>query len=153
MWIHESFTNYSESLFVEHYYGKDAPVFFTREQAKASSFNLKVVADISCDIDGPVACTIRPSTIDQPIYGYDPETESEVDFKNTSAIAVMAVDNLPCELPDNASRGFGKMFLDHVIPAFFNNDKDGVLKRAKMTENGKLTSRFSYLQDFVDGKE
>ena len=45
------------------------------------------------------------------------------------------------------------MFLENVIPAFFNNDKDGVLARAKMTENGKLTERFSYLQDFVDGKE
>ena len=65
----------------------------------------------------------------------------------------MAVDNLPCELPENASRGFGFMFLKDVIPAFFNGDKDGVLKRAKMCENGKLTERFTYLQDYVDGKE
>ena len=65
----------------------------------------------------------------------------------------MAVDNLPCELPDNASRGFSYMFLEHVISAFFNGDKDAVLKRAKMTENGKLTDYFSYLQDYVDGKE
>jgi hypothetical protein len=65
----------------------------------------------------------------------------------------MAVDNLPCELPKDASEGFGEMFLQHVLPAFFNNDKDGVLERAKMTESGKLTERFSYLQDYVDGKE
>jgi hypothetical protein len=65
----------------------------------------------------------------------------------------MAVDNLPCELPKDASDGFGEVFLERVIPAFFNNDKDGVLERAKMTENGKLTPRFAYLQDFVDGKE
>ena len=65
----------------------------------------------------------------------------------------MAVDNLPCELPNDASEGFGELFLKHVIPAFFNNDKEGVLARAKMTENGKLTERYSYLQDFVDGKE
>ncbi|MGY8908954.1 MAG: alanine dehydrogenase, partial [Flavobacteriales bacterium] len=63
------------------------------------------------------------------------------------------VDNLPCELPKDASEGFGEVFLENVIPAFFNNDKDEVLKRAKMTENGKLTERFSYLQDYVDGKE
>ena len=110
------------------------------------------VADISCDIDGPIACTIRPSTIDQPIYGYDAETESEVDFKNTSAIAVMAVDNLPCELPKDSSEGFGNSFVENILPAFFNNDHGGVLNRAKMTENGKLTSSFSYLQDYVDGK-
>jgi len=150
--IFDRFTKIADFFIAGHYYGKDAPVFFTREQAKASSFNLKVVADISCDIDGPVACTIRPSTIDQPIYGYDPETESEVDFKNTSAIAVMAVDNLPCELPKDASEGFGNSFVENILPAFFNNDHRGVLNRAKMTENGKLTSSFSYLQDYVDGK-
>ncbi len=111
------------------------------------------MADISCDIDGPVASTIRPSTIADPIYGYNAQTEKEVDFKDNDAIVVMAVDNLPCELPKDASEGFGDMFLQNVIPAFFNDDKDGVLQRAKMTENGKLTERFSYLQDYVDGKE
>jgi alanine dehydrogenase len=150
--IFDRFTKIADFFIAGHYYGKDAPVFFTREQAKASSFNLKVVADISCDIDGPVACTIRPSTIDQPIYGYDPETESEIDFKNTSAIAVMAVDNLPCELPKDASEGFGNSFVENILPAFFNNDHGGILNRAKMTENRKLTSSFSYLQDYVDGK-
>ena len=65
----------------------------------------------------------------------------------------MAVDNLPCELPKDASEGFGELFLEHVIPAFYNGDKDGVLQRAKMTENGKLTARYSYLQDYLDGKE
>ena len=150
--IFDRFTKIADFFIAGHYYGKDAPVFFTREQAKASNFNLKVVADISCDIDGPVACTIRPSTIDQPIYGYDPETESEVDFKNTSAIAVMAVDNLPCELPKDSSEGFGNSFVENILPAFFNNDHGGILNRAKMTENGKLTSSFSYLQDYVDGK-
>ena len=77
------------------------------------------MADISCDIDGPVACTIRPSTIDFPIYGYDAETETEVDFRNTSAIAVMAVDNLPCELPKDASEGFGHTFVEKIITSFF----------------------------------
>ena len=64
----------------------------------------------------------------------------------------MAVDNLPCELPKDASEGFGDMFLEHVIPAFFNGDERGILKRAKITQNGKLTERFAYLQDYVDGK-
>jgi hypothetical protein len=64
----------------------------------------------------------------------------------------MAVDNLPCELPKDASEGFGEMFLEHVIPAFFNGDASGVLARAKITENGKLTPRFSYLQDYLEEK-
>ena len=149
----DRFTSVADFFIAGHFYGKGAPAFFTREQAKSPRFNLKVVADISCDIDGPVACTIRPSTIDKPIYGYDAETETEVNFSNASAIAVMAVDNLPCELPKDASEGFGHTFVEKIIPAFFNQDAFGVLKRSKMTENGKLTDAFSYLQAYIEGKD
>jgi len=135
-----------------HFFGTGSPYLFTRDDAKLKDFKIKVVADISCDIDGPVASTIRSSTIAEPIYGYNPIKEQEVNFRNEDAIAVMAVDNLPCELPKDASEGFGDSFAKHVIPAFFNNDEDGVLFRARMTQNGKLTERFNYLQDFVDGK-
>ncbi|WP_340154285.1 NAD(P)-dependent oxidoreductase [uncultured Winogradskyella sp.] len=135
-----------------HFYGNNAPYLFTREDAKHPDFRINLVADISCDIDGPVASTIRPSTIADPFYGYDAKTEKEVAFNAKNAITVMAVDNLPCELPKDASEGFGETFLQHVIPAFFNNDENEVLKRAKITENGKLTKRFSYLQDYIDGK-
>ena len=147
------FTKVTDFFIAGHFYGTGAPYLFTREDAKHEDFSIKVVADVSCDIDGPVATTIRPSTIADPIYGYDPLTEKEVDFKSTNAIAVMAVDNLPCELPRDASEGFGDAFLKNVIPAFFNNDKNGVLERARMTQNGKLTERYAYLQDYVDGKE
>jgi alanine dehydrogenase len=146
------FAKVSDLYIACHFFGTGSPYIFTREDAKSKDFNIKVVADISCDIDGPVASTIRSSTIANPIYGYNPKTEKEVDYKDMDAIAVMAVDNLPCELPKDASEGFGESFAKHVIPAFFNNDKEGVLQRAKMTENGKLTKRYSYLQDFVDGK-
>ena len=136
-----------------HFYGNGAPYLFTRQDAKNSEFKINLVADISCDVDGPVASTLRASTIANPFYGYDPKTESEVAFDAKAAITVMAVDNLPCELPKDASEGFGEMFLEHVIPAFFNDDQKGVLKRAKISEGGKLTERFKYLQDYVDGKE
>ena len=136
-----------------HFYGDGASFLFTREDAKHENFKIKYVADISCDIDGPVASTIKASTIENPVYVYDPVKEEEVNYKNENTIVVMAVDNLPCELPKDASEGFGEMFLEHVIPAFFNDDKDGILERAKMTENGKLTTRFSYLQNYVDGLE
>ena len=135
-----------------HFYGNNAPYLFTREDAKHPDFKINLVADISCDIDGPVASTIRPSTIENPFYGYDPNTEKEVAYDAKGAITVMAVDNLPCELPKDASEGFGETFLEHVIPAFFNNDEREILKRAKMTEKGQLTKRFSYLQDYVNGK-
>jgi hypothetical protein len=135
-----------------HFYGNNAPYLFTREDAKSPDFKINLVADISCDVDGPVASTLRASTIADPFYGYDPRTEKEVAFDTQDAITVMAVDNLPCELPKDASEGFGDMFLENVIPAFFNSDERGILKRAKITENGKLTERFNYLQDYVDSK-
>ena len=147
------FAKVTDYFIAGHFYGDGSPFLFTREDAKSEDFNIRFVADVSCDIDGPVASTIRPSTIADPIYGYDPQTESEIDFKEEEAITVMAVDNLPCELPKDASEGFGELFLAHVIPAFYNNDKDGILARAKMTENGKLTERYAYLQDYVDEKE
>ena len=144
----------SDMFITGHFYGDGAPYLFTCEDARHPDFNIKLVADISCDIDGPIASTIRSSTIAEPFYGYDPKTESEVDFKAEGAIAVMAVDNLPCELPKDASEGFGDMFMEHVIPAFFNGDADGILARARMTTSeGTLTERFAYLQDYVDGKE
>ncbi|UAB84341.1 alanine dehydrogenase [Zunongwangia sp. SCSIO 43204] len=139
----------SDFFIAGHFYGEGAPVFFTKEEAKTPNFSIKYIADISCDIAGPVPSTIRPSTIADPIYGYDPETGEEIDFKDPKAITVMAVDNLPCELPKDASEGFGEMFLEYVLPAFFNNDKNGILERARMTKNGKLTPKYSYLQDFV----
>ncbi|TBN05604.1 alanine dehydrogenase [Hyunsoonleella flava] len=147
------FAKVTDYYIAGHFYGDGAPYLYTRADVKSKDFNIKVVADVSCDVDGPVATTLRASTIADPIYGYDPETESEVDYKTKNAITVMAVDNLPCELPQDASEGFGEMFLQHVIPAFFNNDANGILERAKITENGELTERFSYLRDYVDGLE
>ena len=146
------FAEVTDFYIAGHYHGQGAPYLYTRDDAKQPDFKIKVVADVSCDIDGPVASTIRPSTIAKPIYGYDPKTEKETDYKNKGAIAVMAVDNLPCELPRDASEGFGQAFVKKVIPAFFNGDSDGVLQRARMTRNGKLTERYSYLQSYVDGK-
>ena len=148
----ERFTKVSDIYIAGHFYANDAPVILTREMLLASDCKLKVVADVSCDVNGPIACTLRASTIQDPFYGYYPFENKEVDVFHPAAIVVMAVDNLPCELPKDASEGFGEMFLEHVIPAFFNGDKDGILQRAKMTENGKLTPNFAYLQDYVDGK-
>jgi len=144
------FAKVTDFYIAGHFYGQGAPYLFTRKDAKHPDFKIKVVADVSCDIDGPVGTTIRPSTIAEPIYGYDPKTEKEVDFKNKSAIAVMAVDNLPCELPRDASVGFGEAFLKNVIPAFFNGDENGVLERARMTRGGKLTKRYAYLESYVN---
>ncbi|MGK4568956.1 NAD(P)-dependent oxidoreductase [Flavobacterium sp. 3HN19-14] len=146
----ERFSKVSDIFMAGHFYANDAPVILTREMLNAVDNKIKVVADISCDTNGPIASTIKASTIADPFFGYLPSQDKEVDMFHPAAIVVMSVDNLPCELPKDASEGFGEMFMEHVVPAFFNGDKDGILARAKITEKGKLTERFRYLQEYVD---
>ena len=143
------FSSVADIYFAGHYHNPKAPKLITINDMKKSSFNIDVVADISCDIDGPIASTIRPSTIDNPIYGFHKSNSIECDFLDPDAIAVMAVDNLPCELPRDSSEMFGDMFLKYVIPSFFNDDKEDILKNSLMTLKGKLTPRFKYLSDYV----
>jgi len=133
-----------------HYWSEDSPLIFSREMAKDPLFNIKLVADISCDIDGPVASTIRPSTIADPFYAYDPLSEKEVNFASSGSIAVSAVDNLPGELPRDASEDFGNELLKNVIPHFFNDDELDILDKAtETTLEGSLNSHYSYLEDYI----
>ncbi len=147
------FTKVTDMFIAGHFHNDAAPDFYTLSDTKKRDFSIRVVADISCDIGRPISSTLRASTIANPIYGYNRFDGTEIDYKDDKAIAVMAVDNLPAELPKDASDGFGEMFLEHVIPAFFDADKNGILQRARITQNGQLTERFKYLQDYVDGKE
>ena len=148
----ERFTKASDIFIAGHYYANGAPAILTREMLAAPDCKIKVIADISCDINGPIASTKRASTLDDLFYGYLPGEDKEADMFHPGAIVVMAANNLPSELPKEASEDFGQVFMEKVLPAFFNGDKDGILERARITENGKLTERFQYLQDYVDGK-
>ena len=134
-----------------HYYSSGSPYLFTRQDAKRPDFNLKVVADVSCDINGPVACTIKSSTISNPIYGYDKQTEQEVDFRNEDAIAVMAVDNLPCELPKDASEDFGNEMMYKILPSLIVSDDEQIIANATICKAGDLTQNFEYLRNYVNG--
>ncbi len=137
-----------------HFWAEGSPLIFSRADARSAKFNIKTISDISCDIDGPVASTIRPATIADPFYAYDPRAEAVVALRSPGSIAVSAVDNLPCELPRDASEDFGSELLKNVIPHFFNDDRLGILARASETDReGKLTDRFAYLQDYVNGND
>ena len=145
------FAEVADMYIAGHYWAEGSPFLFTRENMKAASWNVKVVADVSCDIDGPVACTLRPSTIAEPLYGYNPSTESECALDDPSGVTVMAVDNLPCELPRDASQGFGKEMMAHVIPLLVGGDRDNMLTNAtETTLEGALAPKFAYLQDYID---
>ena len=136
-----------------HYWDNRSPFIFSRDDVKNPNWNISLVADVSCDIDGPVATTLRPSTIANPFYGYDATSEEEVDFNIEGSIGVMAVDNLPCELPKDASVSFGEMFIEHVLEPLLGNDPEDIIYRASETKDGKLTPHFAYLQDYLVGKD
>jgi hypothetical protein len=152
-----TFSRYSKKsdMYVPcHFWSAKSPFILTNDDFLHADNRIKVVGDISCDIAGPIACTIRPSKIGNGIYGYDPISESEVDFMQEGAIAVMAIDNLPCELPKDASEDFGNELLKQVLPCLFGEDPDQVINRgSQTTKTGELTDGFSYLSKYIAGLE
>jgi saccharopine dehydrogenase (NAD+, L-lysine forming) len=147
------FAETTDLLLASAYWDPKAPVLFTPADMKKKSFRISVISDITCDIEGSVPSTKRASTIEEPYYDYNPATEEiEAAFTSPKNITVQAVDNLPCELPKDASLDFGRNLIDKVFPNLFGEDTDGMIERATIAKNGKLTKRYSYLQGFVDGK-
>lgn len=149
--IFAQYANQADMYVACHYWSNASPLILTASDLKADDTRLSVVADISCDVAGPIAPTVRASTIAEPIFGYDRMTEQEVDFMQQGAIAVMAVDNLPCELPKDASEDFGNELIKHIFPALFIEDPDNIIGRAsETTSTGELTADFAYLSDYVN---
>ena len=144
------FAEQADIFIAGHYYSSGSPYLFTSKEVGLDSFRIGVVADISCDINGPIASTIRDSTIDEPIYGYDKKSGQEVFFENQAAIAVMAVSNLPCELPKDASEDFGKEMLEKILPLIIDGDKDSIIRNGTICSGGDLTSEFEYLRDYLN---
>ena len=137
-----------------HFWSAKSPVILTQEDLQSLENRIQVIADISCDVDGPIAATIRASKIGDPIFGYDPQTGEEVDYLNEGAIAVMSIDNLPCELPKDASEDFGNELLRHVLPRLFGEDPDNMIARGTQTNlDGELTEDFKYLENYSKGLE
>lgn len=158
------FAKETDLLIAAAYWNPKSPVLFTKKDMKQNDFKIKVIADITCDIEGSIPSTNRASTIAEPVYDYNVETESEEKpFSDEKNITVMAVDNLPCELPRDASRDFGRELIDQVLPYLLFEDNLDYLKqhnftdgnriaRATITKDGKLTKEFEYLRGYLEGK-
>lgn len=135
------------------YWDIHAPRFFTLDETKQLDFKISVIADVSCDIDGSIPCTHRASTIAKPVYGFNPETGKETEPYQEGCIDIMAVDNLPCELPADASSEFGDYLIEHVVPALIKSGLDDtMIERATICRDGRLTERFAYLKNYSEGK-
>jgi len=133
------------------YWDNAAPAFFSQEEMCQPDFRIKVIADVTCDI-APVAsipATIKASTIADPIFGYDPLTGAEALPHQPGIIDMMTIDNLPNELPRDASTAFGQQFSDHIINALLEKENNPVIQRASITKNRKLGPYFDYLTKYV----
>ena len=150
--IFKPFTKVADVYVACHFWDEDSPKFITKEDYQEDDFRISVIADVSCDIADPIASTLRPSEIADPFYGYNKQTGKEGDAFDLNNVTVMAVDNLPGEVPRDASVDFGKGLVDKVFPSLFGEDTTGIIERATITENGKLGKHFQYLKDFAEGK-
>jgi len=146
------FTKVTDILVAGHYWDPQSPVFFTKDDMKQPGFRISVIADISCDVKGPIPSTLRATTISDPFFGYNPHLEKEEPaFTRESNIIVMAVDNLPGELPRDASHDFGKQLMNNVLHDLLNNNETSMLERATILKDGLLTVPFNYLEDYLIG--
>lgn len=132
-----------------HFWDARGPKILTADDLQDPALGLRAVADISCDIGGPVDSTLRASTIAEPLYGYNRSTGKECAVGAPGSITVMAVDNLPCELPRDSSKTFGRDLMDHVLPHLMGPADDAMIARATIAKGGKLTERYSYLADYA----
>lgn len=145
------YTKVTDILITGHYWDPRSPVFFSKDDMKKSEFRISVIADISCDINGPVPSTIRSTTISDPFYGYNPFLETEEPaFSRPANITVMSIDNLPGELPRNASIDFGKQLIQNVLHDLFTDSGSKIIECATILKGGKLTSAFAYLEDYLN---
>lgn len=146
------------SIFINAiYWDEKYPRLITKEFLKNNKTRLEIIGDISCDIEGAVEITAKITTPDIPSFVYNPETSEFVDGFSGDGVSVIAIDNLPAELPRDASAGFSKS-LKPFIPAvaaakkdveFENYNLPPEIKKAVIVYNGKLTPKYSYLQKYI----
>jgi alanine dehydrogenase len=130
-----------------HYWDPKFPKLFFPKHINEFK-NLKIIGDITCDINGSVPTTIRSTSIAKPYYSIDINTMKEIDL-GFKGISIMAVDNLPSELPRDASEEFGSSVITEILPYLIDKD-DGRINRATTVSNGKFCENFAYLNDFIN---
>lgn len=143
------------------YWDPKYPRLVTKQAIKKLFANgrpkLTVIGDISVDVEGSIECTLKPATIEKPIYIYDPETETISDGHDKDGMLVMAVDILPAELPRDASESFGEVLINFVKPIadadfdelFEDLDLPRAIKKALILHNGELTPEYTYLEKYL----
>jgi alanine dehydrogenase len=140
-------------LIAAHFWDPASPKLWQPEEMKNKDFKIRVIADISCDINGSVPSTIRATTIADPFYDWDRFQLQEMPpFSDPEAVTVMSIDNLPGELPRDASQEFSRALLEKVFPCLLGEDPCHVVNQATITRDGQLNEPFLYLDSFLKGE-
>lgn len=126
-----------------------APRLFDNSDVANPRFAVRIISDVTCDLDGSIPTTLRASTITDPFYDVQPATMKEhIAFSDPQNISVCAVDNLPTELPYDASQSFGEMLMKHIIPELAAGGGPS-MHNATITKEGKLMPAFAYLESYA----
>lgn len=145
------FCSKTDLLIMAAYWDPRAPVLFTAEDMRKPDFNIRVIADITCDIRGSVPSSLRTSTFAEPYFDYNRTMErEEPPFSDPAHVTMMTIDNLPCGLPKEASVDFGHHIIKNIIPLLRGEDTENIIERATIASEGRLTERYSYLQEWVN---
>lgn len=132
------------------YWDKNVPRLFENNDVAHPSFKLQVIADITDDENGSVPINLGDQTIENPVYGVDKNTLKKTPPYLPNSIDIIAVGNLPNELPRDASRYFGEQLIKYVLPDLLKGGSS-TIEKATIVKEGKLTAEFSYLQDYAFG--
>jgi saccharopine dehydrogenase (NAD+, L-lysine forming) len=132
------------------YWDKNIAPLFSIEEFKAAAFSIKTIADITNDQHGSIAINIGDSTIEEPVYGVDRETMTKTMPYQSGSVDIMAVGNLPNELPRDASRYFGEQLIKFVLEDLVKGTSP-VIERATMVKCGVLTATYGYLKEYAEG--
>jgi hypothetical protein len=147
------YAKHSDIMINGIYYVEEAPSFFTLKQMQDPDFKIQVISDISCDIapHASIPSTLRTSTIEDPVYGYDPINNKGTAAFKPDYVDMMAVDNLPNEIPREATKAFGKQFITKIMGELIKTDHSEMLERATIAEAGSLKPGFEYLAEWLAG--
>lgn len=151
--IFEPYTKVADIMINGIYWDNAAPQFFTKADMRQPDFNIKVIADVTCDIAplSSIPATLYATTIAEPVFGYNPQTEQAEAPYQPHTIDMMTIDNLPNELPRDASNNFGTQFINDVIDELLDKEHSEMMRNARITKNGNLTPNFEYLRDYLEG--
>lgn len=132
------------------YWEERIPRLFESSQVAEPDFRIRTISDITDDAHGSVPINLGDQTIQDPVYGVDRFSLKKTAPYLANSIDVLAVGNLPNELPRDASRYFGEQLIKYVLPGLLNGN-DAVIERATLVKNGHLTAPFEYLRDYAYG--